>query len=141
MPTMFTVYFDGQFWVGVLERRDEGLVRAVKVTFGAEPSDTELYEWVSRHGNALIERLESTAAVPTTRSPRAKRLNPKRALRDAARAAQAPRASTAAQAALKADQEARGRAATVKRKQARIDKASEQWAKKRERAKAKHRGH
>ena len=54
MPTMFTVYFDGQFWVGVLERRDEGLVRAVKVTFGAEPSDTELYEWVSRHGNALI---------------------------------------------------------------------------------------
>ena len=141
MPTMFTVYFDGQFWVGVLERRDEGLVRDVKVTFGAEPSDTELYEWVSRHGNALIERLESTAAVPTTRSPRAKRLNPKRALRDAARAAQAPRASTAAQAALKADQEARGRAATVKRKQARIDKAAEQWAKKRERAKAKHRGH
>ncbi|WP_281273185.1 DUF2992 family protein [Luteococcus japonicus] len=69
-----------------------------------------------------------------------RRMNPKRAIRAAARVAREPRASTAAQAALKADQEARGRAAAVERKQDRIDAAAQRRAKRVERSKAKHRG-
>lgn len=34
--TTFTVYFDGQFWVGIVERIDEGGLSAARVVFGAE---------------------------------------------------------------------------------------------------------
>lgn len=32
----FTVYFDGQFWVGIVERIDEDGLSAARVVFGAE---------------------------------------------------------------------------------------------------------
>lgn len=35
--TTFTVYFDGQFWVGVVERIDEGGLSVARVVLGAEP--------------------------------------------------------------------------------------------------------
>ena len=34
--TTFTVYFDGQFWVGIVERIEEGGLFAARVVFGAE---------------------------------------------------------------------------------------------------------
>lgn len=34
--TTFTVYFDGQFWVGIVERIEEGGFSAARVVFGAE---------------------------------------------------------------------------------------------------------
>lgn len=38
----FTVYFNGQFWVGVLEHDDGTHVRAAQTVFGAEPTDKAL---------------------------------------------------------------------------------------------------
>ena len=37
-----TVYFDEPFWVGVFERIDGGKLSVCKVTFGAEPEDSEI---------------------------------------------------------------------------------------------------
>lgn len=42
----FTVYFDGQFWVGIVERLEEGRLSAARVVFGAEPSDEEVFQFV-----------------------------------------------------------------------------------------------
>lgn len=42
----FTVYFDGQFWVGMVERMEEGGLSAARVVFGAEPSDEEVFRFV-----------------------------------------------------------------------------------------------
>ena len=39
-----TVYFEGPFWVGVLEREEAGRLEACKVTFGAEPKDRQVYD-------------------------------------------------------------------------------------------------
>ena len=36
-----TVYFEDPFWVGVLERIEDGALSVCKVTFGAEPKDYE----------------------------------------------------------------------------------------------------
>ena len=41
-----TVYFDDPFWVGVFERVENGKLSACKVTFGAEPRDVEVLEFV-----------------------------------------------------------------------------------------------
>ena len=43
-----TVDFEGPFWVGVLEREEAGRLEACKVTFGAEPKDRQVYEWLLR---------------------------------------------------------------------------------------------
>lgn len=141
MSTTFTLYHDGQFWVGVLERHHDGHVRAVKVTFGAEPSDAELYEWLQEHGNQLFERLDHAAPVMAgSRGTRPRTVNPKRAIREAAKASRAPRASTAAQEALKADQEQRGILSAAARKRQRIEDQQRERALRREQAKKKRRG-
>ena len=37
MKTESTLYFDGQFWVGVIERHEADRVRAVRIVFGVQP--------------------------------------------------------------------------------------------------------
>ena len=44
-----TVYYDDPFWVGVFERYSDGKLTACKVTFGTEPKDYEIWEFVLRH--------------------------------------------------------------------------------------------
>ena len=44
-----TVFFEEPFWVGVFERIENGKLSAAKVTFGAEPKDHEVYEFILKH--------------------------------------------------------------------------------------------
>ena len=44
-----TVFFEEPFWVGVFERSDGGRLSAAKVTFGAEPKDYEIYNFILNH--------------------------------------------------------------------------------------------
>lgn len=43
-----TVYFEEPFWVGIFERIDDGKLSVAKVTFGAEPKDYEVQDFVNR---------------------------------------------------------------------------------------------
>ena len=49
-----TVFFEDPFWVGVFERLDEGGLSACKVTFGAEPKDYEVRDYVLSHYHELV---------------------------------------------------------------------------------------
>ena len=44
-----TVFFDPPFWVGVFERIENGKLTVSKVTFGAEPKDYEVYDFILHH--------------------------------------------------------------------------------------------
>lgn len=44
-----TVLFDAPFWVGIFERVENGRLTVAKVTFGAEPKDYEVHDFVLRH--------------------------------------------------------------------------------------------
>ena len=46
---ILTVYFEDPFWVGVFERIQDGKLSAVKVTFGAEPKDYEIQEFILKN--------------------------------------------------------------------------------------------
>ena len=46
---MLTVFFDEPFCVGIFERSEKGKLSAAKVTFGAEPRDSEVWDYVLRH--------------------------------------------------------------------------------------------
>ena len=44
-----TVYFEDPFWVGVFERITGGKLSVCKVTFGAEPKEYEVLDFVLKH--------------------------------------------------------------------------------------------
>ena len=153
ISAQFTLFFDGRFWVGVLECRERHhggdvngqaiTVRAARHVFGAEPSDVELYDFLLTHGGALIDRAAACPPVPASRSAgssSASRPNPKRAARQAAKEAARARPSTAAQAALAAAREETATRASHDRSRRRRQKADEDWARRRQRAKRRHRG-
>lgn len=45
----FTVYFEDPFWVGIYERIYNNKLEVCKVTFGAEPKDYEVYQFLLRN--------------------------------------------------------------------------------------------
>jgi hypothetical protein len=100
-----TVYFDGQFWVGVAEESTPTGLRACRHVFGAEPSDAEVLEFVNGRLLPLLERARAGIALDAAPSDRTANL--KRAAREAARAVRERGVSTFAQAALQAEYESR----------------------------------
>ena len=140
MKTESTLYFDGQFWVGVIERHEADRVRAVRVMFGAQPSDAEFYEFLLTHANALLCRLDEAASTPDMAQRQTTHHNPKRTQRQASRLARRALPSTASQASIQAERErmARERASTTKQKKR--EKAEEKRRLTRLKAKARHRG-
>ena len=105
MKTESTLYFDGQFWVGVIERHEADRVRAVRIVFGAQPSDAEFYEFLLAHANALLCRLDEAASTPDMAQRQTTHHNPKRTQRQASRLARRALPSTASQASIQAERE------------------------------------
>lgn len=99
MKASLTVYFEGPFWIGVFERIDEGKLSACKATFGAEPRDYDVLEFVLQDYNELV----FSPAVETRTREMAD--NPKRRLRNARNQAAQSGIGTKAQQALKLQRE------------------------------------
>lgn len=53
VSSTLTVYHDGQFWVGVVEHVENGMLSVARVVFGAEPSNEEVYTWVLERWSSL----------------------------------------------------------------------------------------
>ena len=54
MKASLTVFFEDPFWVGVFERIEDGKLSACKVTFGAEPKDYEVWDYILHHYYELV---------------------------------------------------------------------------------------
>ena len=76
---MLTVYFEEPFWVGIFERISGGMLTVCKVTFGAEPKDYEVQEFILKHYSKLrfspaVEiKVRSAADHPKRRMRNAKK--------------------------------------------------------------------
>lgn len=73
-----TVWFADPFWVGVYEREAEGRLEVCRHTFGAEPKDGEVWQWLL----SAWRGLDFSPAVEAPRRPSG-RENPKRVRRQA----------------------------------------------------------
>ena len=68
-----TVFFEKPFWVGVFERVSKGKLSVCKVTFGAEPKNYEVWEFILKHYHklafspAIESEVRKTAANPKRR--------------------------------------------------------------------------
>ena len=95
-----TVWFADPFWVGVYEREAEGRLEVCRHTFGAEPKDGEVWQWLL----SAWRGLDFSPAVEAPRRPSG-RENPKRVRRQARNRPEKTGVGTKAQQALQLRQE------------------------------------
>ena len=129
-----TVFFEDAFWVGVFERVSDGKLSACKVTFGAEPKDYEIYEFVLKNYYRL--RFSPAVAIDIKEVGR----NPKRVQREVRKQIKNTGIGTKSQQALKLQQEQlKTERKTVSREQREAEK-QRQFELKQQKRKEKHRG-
>lgn len=130
-----TVFFEEPFWVGVFERFEDGKLSVTKVTFGAEPKDYEVYDFVLKHYYGLQFSPAVAAVVKETKK------NPKRVQRDVKKQLQDTGIGTKSQQALKLQQEQYKTERKVKSREQKQANAERMFALKQQKKKDKHRGH
>ena len=95
-----TVLFEEPFWVGIYECEWEGKFEVCKITFGAEPKDYEVYEFLLHN----FTKLRFSASIDAAMMDE-KRMNPKRMQRAINKQLQETGIGTKAQQVLKLQQE------------------------------------
>lgn len=129
-----TVYFENPFWVGVFERIENGKLSVCKVTFGAEPKDSEVWEFVLKNYYRLRFSPSVDVAVKTETA------NPKRLQREARKQTALSGIGTKSQQALQLQrEESKLERKTLSREQREAEK-QRQFELKQQKRKEKHRG-
>ena len=129
------VYFEDPFWVGIFERTEDGKLSAAKVTFGAEPKDCEVLEFVQKHYFSL----PFSPAVAT--AVREIKRNPKRMQRDAKKQIQENGIGTKSQQALKLQQEQNKQERKCRSREQKEAEAIRMFELKQQKKREKHKGH
>lgn len=134
--TSLTVTFEAPFWIGLYERESDDAYEVCKITFGAEPKDYEVYEFLLRnwHGLSFSPKLQSS-----TLSER--RLNPKRLQREIKRQLEPRGIGTKAQEALKLQHEQDKKLRQSTSRGAREAGKVRRFLQKQEQRREKHKGH
>lgn len=131
-----TILFEEPFWIGIYEREDNGRVEVCKLTFGAEPKDYQVYDFMLIHWDNL--RFSPTMEVAKREE---KCTNPKRLQRQIQKQVQQTGIGTKAQQALKLQQEQGKLARTECSRKARLAEKQKQFDLRQQKRKEKHRGH
>ena len=129
-----TVFFEEPFWVGVFERVSEGKLSVCKVTFGAEPKDYEVYDFVLKNYYRL--RFSPTVATDVKEAGR----NPKRVQREVQKQVQNIGIGTKSQQVLKLQQEQLKIERKIVNREQREAEKQRQFELKQQKRKEKHRG-
>ena len=130
-----TVFFEDPFWIGVFERIQDGKLSVAKVTFGAEPKDYEVQEYILKYFYCL----QFSPAVETV-VKEAKR-NPKRMQRDAKKQIQENGIGTKSQQALKLQQEQNKQERKCRSREQKEAEAIRMFELKQQKKREKHKGH
>ena len=93
------VFFEEPFWIGVFEAVSDGKLSVCKVTFGPEPKEYEVNEFILRNYYQL--RFSPAVAAAVKEGPK----NPKKMQRDIRRSLKKDMIGTKSQQALKLQQE------------------------------------
>ena len=130
-----TVFFEAPFWVGIFERSEDGKLSAAKVTFGSEPKDYDIYEFILEHYDDL--QFSPSVAAAAGKEKR----NPKRRLREARNQMLGNGVGTKAQQALKLQQEQGKQERRAKSREQKLAEEKRKCELKQHKKKEKQRGH
>ncbi|MEC0231360.1 YjdF family protein [Paenibacillus alba] len=134
-----TVYFNGQFWIGVVEHENENgsKLKACQFLFGAEPKDGEVWDFVQHH---MLGLLASSSQQVNIKKPFEHKINPKRLARQIAKELKTTGVSTFAQAAMKLELASRKKERKAFNKQQHEEYQDKKYQLRVQKAKEKHRG-
>lgn len=130
----FTVFFQEPFWVGVLECITDGNLSVCRVTFGAEPKDYEVCEFLLKNYYSL--KLSTISGADAERRIK----NPKRMRRDVKRKILENGIGTKSQQALKLQYEETKQLRKVHKREEKDAQKQQQFELKQQKKKEKHRG-
>lgn len=129
-----TVFFEEPFWVGVFEHIEGNQLFVCKVTFGVEPRNSEIYEFIL----GRYDHLQLSPAVTAVVKERKK--NPKRVLREVKKQLAQSGSGTKSQQALKEQQEQFKMVRKQKSREQKEAEAQHRFELKQQKKKNKHRG-
>lgn len=132
-----TVFFDGQFYVGLVERTQNDMLTCCRIVFGAEPKDCEIYRY-------LLDSWYSLAFSPPVSAGRIStaHINPKRMQRTAARLlSRSAEGGTKSQQALRLQREQNKVERRIKSKAQKQAAQQAAFLLRQQKKKEKHRGH
>ena len=129
-----TVYFDNPFWVGVFERIEDEKLSVCKVTFGAEPKDYEVFQFILKN----YSQLKFSPSVDVNVRKEAK--NPKRMQREARKQTALSGIGTKSQQALQQQREENKLLRKTISKQMQEAENQRRYDLKQQKRKEKHRG-
>ena len=135
MKASLTVFFEEPFWVGVFERIEDGKLSVCKVTFGAEPKDYEVLDYILHHYYELV----FSSAIETEIRQVAD--NPKRRSRNARKRLENTGIGTKSQQALQRQREEMKTERRQISREVREAEAQRRFVMKQEKKKEKRRGH
>ena len=135
MKASLTVFFEDPFWVGVFECIEDGKLSVCKVTFGAEPKDYDVLDFVLHH---YYELAFSTAIKIETRQAAD---NPKRRNRNARKHLENTGIGTKSQQALQRQREEMKTERRQINREEREAEAQRRFEMKQAKKKEKRRGH
>ena len=130
-----TVFFEDPFWIGVFERIEDGKLSVAKVTFGAEPKDYEVQEYIQKYYFSL----KFSPAVDTV--VKDIKRNPKRMQREAKKQMQETGIGTKSQQALKLQQEQNKQERKVRSREKKEADELRMFELKQQKKREKHKGH
>lgn len=130
-----TIFFEEPFWIGVCERKLHGKLAVCKVTFGEEPKDYEVLNFILKSYFDLVFSPEIAEE-----KKQKEKVNPKRIQRDTKRQIQKVGIGTKSQMALKLQQKQNKTLRKVKSKEQKNEEKLERYSLKQLKKREKHRG-
>ena len=130
-----TVFFESPFWVGIFERIEDEQLTVSKITFGSEPKDNEIYDFIIHRFHTL--RFSSPVDVKEKK----KVINPKRRIRLVKKQMKNAGVGTKSQMALKKQFEENKLQHRKEKKKLTHIKKQHQFELKKLKKKQKHKGH
>ena len=130
----FVVFFEDPFWVGVFEEIEDGNLSVCKVTFGKEPTEEELWEFVLQNHHKL--RFSPSVSVEVKQDAK----NSKRRQLEAKKQLSAKGIGIKSQQALQLQKEQNKLERKVINKDAKEAEKQRKYALKTQKRKEKHRG-
>ena len=130
-----TVYFEEPFWIGVFERIEDGKLSVAKATFGAEPKDYEVQEYIQKYYFSL--KFSPAVDIVVKDMKR----NPKRMQREAKKQMQETVIGTKSQQALKLQQEQNKQERKKRSHQRKEAEKKRMFELKQQKKREKHKGH
>ena len=127
--------FEDPFWVGIFERLEGNRLSVCKVTFGAEPTDAQIYAFLLAHYN----KLQFSRPIKTEQKQKAD--NPKRRLKNAKKMLENKGIGTKSQQALKKQYEEMKVERKASDKEQREAEKQRKFDLKQQKRKEKHKGH